>query len=336
MEAVYHFALVSTAVALLSACSFVSPSHANPTQISGPSTSVSNSTVVPSNTTVYLVPRETTDPKIRNGDSLNLVVFKDAKLPSKLLVYIGGSNSYAGCVNKPFFDVALRNGYRVVSLDFKYEPPANAVCLNSDDESCYRRCRESKVFGTNCMPELNVAPSESIVNRLAALITYLAKKHPQEGWRRYLRGNNIQWSEIAISGTSQSAGLAAFLAKYENVNRVILFSSPWDHFQKSGRLAEWLSKPSATPKDNWYAAYHEKEESAPWIVRSYNALGIPQSHVRKFSLEPIKPAWLTKDPRVDVYHVSTTASYATPRSPEGHYLYENDWSFLLGAGQLRE
>jgi predicted esterase len=54
--------------------------------------------------------------------------------------------------------------------------------------------------------------------------------HPFESWAQYLATpDSIDWSNIIVGGHSQGAGHAAYLAKFNSVNRVLLFSGPNDY-----------------------------------------------------------------------------------------------------------
>lgn len=69
--------------------------------------------------------------------------------------------------------------------------------------------------------------AESAVSRLTAVIRYLDRRHPKLGWAGHLTpGDRPLWPRIVVSGLSQGAGMAAFIAKRFPVNRVVLFSSP--------------------------------------------------------------------------------------------------------------
>jgi hypothetical protein len=212
---------------------------------------------------MYLVSPVKTDPDIKDGDGDNLILFDPKGDPhANLLVFIGGTNRFRG--DQPGFDIAQAFaksfpsaflslaadlGYRVISLDFKYQPAGTAICPQMPDRSCYERFREKKVFGSGNMPEVPTTPAESIVNRLTKLLQYVARQYPDQGWEGYLVNGQPNWSRIALTGHSQGAGMAAFLAKRAKVARVILNSSPWDHYERPPAVDAWLSWPSATPYD---------------------------------------------------------------------------------------
>jgi hypothetical protein len=127
----------------------------------------------------------------------------------------------------------------------------------------------------------------------------------------------LNWSRIVVSGLSQGAGMAAYIAKRTLVARVVLFSSPWDYERASQQLAHWIGEPSTTPPDRWFAEYHRRENTAALLVRSYKVLQIPADHVRIFDLGLPKDMKTKSD---NPYHVSTV------RKAD----YESEWQFLYG------
>jgi len=143
-----------------------------------------------------------------------------------------------------------------------------------------------RLYGDRTLGDATVdnTPAESIVNRLVKLLQYLDRNHPDGGWS-YLENGQPNWRRIVVSGQSQGAGMAAFIAKQHEVARVILFSSPWDYVDARGQreLAPWLAQPSKTPSNRWFGGYHARENMANLLARSYAQLQIPRDHTRVFN-----------------------------------------------------
>jgi hypothetical protein len=110
--------------------------------------------------------------------------------------------------------------------------------------------------------------------------------------------------------------MAAFIAKHHAVRRAVLFSSPWETTGADRRPAPWLSEPSATPMDRWYAEYNAHENTADLIKAAYGALHIPADHIRVFSLD--LPPGVGNSP--NPYHGATAHD---PR-------YAPEWRILFG------
>ena len=200
----------------------------------------------------------------------------------------------AGTGGKPremvFFPALLRAGHRVISIAYNTGEAIQQVCPVNPDADCAAKTRQKRLYGANTIDVIDDEPQDAIVPRLVRLLKYLDREYPGEKWGRYLAGDTVNWSRVIVSGQSQGAGMAAYLAQEHAVARAVLFSSPWDSYGgKGGRpptLASWLSRPSETPMSRWYAGYHGKENTARLIGRAYAALRIPEANVRVWTAEP--------------------------------------------------
>jgi hypothetical protein len=78
--------------------------------------------------------------------------------------------------------------------------------------------------------------------------------------------------------------MAAYIAKQEQVKRVVLSSPGWDHVGKVDREpAPWTAKPSVTPMERWWAAYHKRENEAALISKVLASLQVPPDHITVFT-----------------------------------------------------
>ena len=274
---------------------------------------------------VYRITPSAADSTIRRFDEPNYVVFdRQVKDSAPLLVFLPGTGGRPQNTSD-FANVAAGQGYRVIGLAYDDEPAVAALCPRDPDPSCSEKVRRKRIFGDDVTSLIDDRPEESIVSRLTAVLGMLAREHPSDGWRQYLVNGQPNWPRIAVSGLSQGAGMAAYIAQRTRVARAILFSSPWDNYGRQHTLAPWVRRGTgATPPDDWFAAYHERENTASIIADAYRALGIPSSHVRVFTLEPA--AVRSANP----YHPSVVANGATPRNADGTPAYLGEWKFLLG------
>jgi len=227
-----------------------------------------------------------TDPAIKRFDRVDYVLFNQAT-PStaNLLVFLPGT------FGKPpgptaFLHAAADAGYRVISLDYNDEPAVAVFCPRKP-AACSGNFRRMRIYGDGISidPSLDNTKAETIVNRLVKLLTYLDSRDPQQNWSAYLEGGSPNWSRIVLAGQSQGAGMAAYIAKEELVGRVILFSSPWDFVVSNGNariLAPWIATPAKTPPERWFGGYHQRENEASLLAKSYAALRIPPQNIRVF------------------------------------------------------
>lgn len=286
---------------------------------------------------VYTVAPQDTDPAIQRFTQPSLVIFDRGTSPeADLLVFLPGTAPSPGTGSgipfahiRNFLDTAADAGYRVIALQYDNNTWVLQRCARNLDPSCSAKFREKRIFGDDVTDLIDDTPAESIVNRLAKLLQYLDRQHPGEGWGGYLANGKPQWRRIAVAGHSQGAGMAAFIGKRENVARVVLFSGPVDATRTGNDgLAPWITGPSATPPDRWYAMYHAQERKAAMLQRSYEMLGIPHSHVRVANLQPNSPP--RSRPNADLYHLSVNGDGTTPRAGDGTPLYRSDWAYLFG------
>ena len=257
---------------------------------------------------------------IQTFDDANVVlsVDSDAAEPP-LAVFLPGTHG------KPMNALRLLNvvagqGYRVIGLTYDDEPAGTQLCPRDPNPECFTGFHSMRVFGRGPAPVTNTYP-ESIEGRLASLLQYLNREHPNAGWSAYLtQDGRAQWSRILVSGLSQGAGMAAYIAKTVPVYRVVLFSSPWDNLGREHRPAPWLSRKSATPMERWWAERHVQENTTQWIASAYQALQIPQQHIFLFD-QP-----LTNEQSEDArnpFHGSTI------RNPA----YEPQWRTMYGSAE---
>jgi hypothetical protein len=259
------------------------------------------------------------DPGVRRFDDPSLAIATKGLAPdAPLALFLTGTGGKPA--NAP---VLLRTiadqGYRVLALEYDDEPAVVQVCPRDPDPACSAKFRQMRIDGGGPgVGGVTNPPAEGIVARLVAALRALDASAPGEGWGGYLDGGQPRWDRIVVSGLSQGAGMAAFLAKAHLVRRVVLFSSPWDFTGPERRLAPWIAGPSATPPERWWAEYNKRENTADLLARSYVALGIPADHVLVFD-RPIPPNLHPTGP--NPYHPITI------RDPG----YAPQWRVLYGA-----
>ena len=311
----FHFALGSAAicaarVALVPACA-----HAQ----RGPDSAAT------SGLAVYRIVPSSIDSTVHRFDAAHLVVFdRAAKTDAPLLVFLPGTGGRPENTSA-FSAVAARQGYRVIGLAYVDEPAVQQICPREPDPDCAEKVRRKRIFGDDVTGLIDDRPNESIVSRLTTLLVALDRAHPDEGWSRYLSDGKPDWTRIAVSGLSQGAGMAAYIAQRTAVARVILFSSPWDNYGRFHTIAPWVRRGhGATPAERWYAAYHRNENTADLIARAYGALQIPRDHIHVFTLEPARR--VSDNP----FHPSVVGNAATPRAADGTPAYADEWRAMLG------
>lgn len=269
------------------------------------------------NLVIYQIKPSTADPSIQRYDDANVVVLDRSRTAaSQLVVFMPGTGG------KPLNDMGLlqvvaNQGYRVIGLEYNDSPAVVQVCPR-EPPRCSGDFRHKRIYGDDVTHVVDNTKNESIVNRLSRLLRYLDQSHPDEGWSLYLRGDTPDWERVVVSGLSQGAGMAAYIAQREPVARVVLFSSPWDYSGGSRTLAPWIGESSVTPPERWFAELHRRENTAKAIAQAYLTLRIPVEHIRVFDLD-LPPAYHGHSD--NPYHASTAHMQA----------YAPEWRFLFGA-----
>jgi predicted esterase len=273
----------------------------------------------------YRVTPSAVDSSIRRFDEPHYVVFeKGAKADAPLLVVMPGTGGRPQNLTE-FANIAAHQGYRVIGLDYVDTPAVAQICPREPDPDCSEKVRRKRIYGDDVTSLIDDRRGEDIVSRLTGLLVALDRQHPEQGWARYLTEGHPEWSRIAVSGLSQGAGMAAYIAQRTQVARVVLFSSPWDNYGRRQTLAPWVTRGhGATPAARWFGAYHKNENTADILARAYSALGIPKDHVYVFTLEPAVAGG------ANPYHASVVANGATPRQPDGTPAYAAQWRAMLG------
>ena len=272
----------------------------------------------------HLVRPDSADTSIHRFTEPDYVVFaRGVRRDAPLLVFMPGTGGVP-VRTSDFADVAARQGYRVIGLEYNDVPAVAQICPRDPDPRCSERVRQKRIHGDDVTNRIDDRPEESITARLVSVLLRLDHLHPDEAWGQYLQEGGPAWPRIAVSGLSQGAGMAAFIAHETRVARVVLFSSPWDNYGPRHTLAPWLHGPGATPSELWFGVYHEREPTAALIARAYSALGIPDDHVRVLRLDPAPSA------PPGAFHPSVVGNGSTPRTAEGLPAYLDDWRFMLG------
>jgi hypothetical protein len=225
------------------------------------------------------------DPAVKTFDNPNVVVVDPHTAPSAPLALFLPGTGGRPMNSQGLLRVIAGQGYRAIGLMYDDEPAVVQVCPKNDDPACSADFRRERIFGNVDSPPVSNPVEESIVHRLVMLLRYLDRQQPDAHWGDYLAGDEPVWSRIVVSGLSQGAGMAAYIAKKKEVARVVLFSSPWDFYGRGKTLAPWMSDSSSTPPERWFAEYHQRENTADLIAQAYRKLKIPANHVAVFNLD---------------------------------------------------
>ncbi|MDP7006303.1 MAG: hypothetical protein QF718_08860 [Phycisphaerales bacterium] len=159
-------------------------------------------------------------------------------------------------------------GLRAIGLAYQNEGSVSDKCWTSKDSDCMEKVRMERIYGDDTSDEVECSYDESVVGLLRLLLVELDEQHPEMDWRKWLdESGNPRWENIIVSGHSQGAGNAAFIARDHKVVRVIMYAGPYDR-DTTGRVdykeklygeVNWISEEAITPRNRFYAFYHVKD-----------------------------------------------------------------------------
>ena len=274
--------------------------------------------------TVTMVLPTVADPSLKTTeDDANVVVMPAQVRKTELFVWLPGTNGHPRG-DSAILSTAAEGGYRTIGLQYNDHRTAEMACGEADPE-CYTHFRQERFTGDAPDAAIPNTPNEGGEHRLTMLLKYLAVHLPGQGWDTYLKGDQPNWSRIVLAGHSQGAGEAGFIAKKREVARVVLFSGASDGVGQTlttRKWSSWLTAPSKTPMERWYAEYNAQERLAEAEPMAYESvLGVPANHVLVFKLDlpPAAPQKLL------------AAHMAVVHDPR----YRPDWEWMLGLTEKR-
>lgn len=285
---------------------------------------------------VHQVPPQFTDNRIKTfiSDSHYILSAEPALQKNKLLVYLPAS--YQRTKESSYYlSLAANAGYHVISLAYPGINNMYLSCEHSTDPPCYENFHRELAEGKNYTSLADIDTFESIFFRLKSLLVYLKTNYPQENWTPYLNAQGeIEQSLITWSGHSDGAGHAAVIAKYNAVDRVVLFSGPKDFSLHYYLPPVWMHTGVwKTDASKMYAFAHTSDDYAfqkeIWDSLGLNKFGIPVNVAS--NPPPYKSSHqLITSAQVSVPDIQgcTIVDSRSPKS-QGNYVFEPVWRYLL-------
>ena len=292
--------------------------------------------------TFYVQPHVIDTGYVAAQDSHYVALNKSVISNHLLLVFFDGSGSNTKDYLL-FPKLAANLGYHTISLSYPNSPTVGSLCDASTDSLCFDQVRQEICYGTPVSTKVSVDTFNCIYTRLTKLLQYLAANYPTDGWEQFISNNNPVWSNIVTSGHSQGAGHAMYLAKTQNVHRVVMFSGVDDFSTHFNKAAHWIYNPGITPISNVYSFLHLQDdiESYPHEYQVIQALGMfsggddstdvdnkttpyTNSHCLYTNITPSHVTIPSS------YHDATVVDYFTPLTGL-QPLYSPVWTYMLTA-----
>ncbi len=209
------------------------------------------------------------------------------------------------------------------------------VCLEQPvGETCRGNVRLEAATGEDFSKDVDIPKPDGMMQRAFHFVKYLAKENPAGRWDFFLSkdGKGLRWNRVIMSGSSHGSTTSARFAKHQKVDRVVMLCGPRDQHQN------WQGLSSATPENRFFGFSHVLDGgwTADHYCRSWEMLGLhkfgPIVNVDKMkapygnSRRLISAADVKNDAKRA--HSSVSPGGATPKDPEGKFLYEPVWRYL--------
>lgn len=285
-----------------------------------------------------------TNPAINTALSPHVVINPSPMVAARgrLFVMLPGTGAVARTYRLILRTGAPR-GYHVLGLTYPNENAVEGVCGASTDPNCAGDLRREIITGIESSTLTNVNRANSIIGRLESLLGYLSTTFPNEGWGQYLVNGRVNWALVTVAGHSQGGGHAAFLAKLESLDRVVMFSAPGDTGVAANTPAAWLSLPNITPVARQYGFTHVNDTliALSTVTRNWSTIGIdslglvtsvdgatsPFGNSRQLTSAAApnpNPTGVTASPT----HGAPVVDAVTPLTPQNSPLYAPVWIYL--------
>lgn len=212
-------------------------------------------------------------------------------------------------------------GYHAISLD--YEDNVIAVtCAHSSNSACFDNYRRAIVTGAPVSAKVRVDAANSILNRLARLLSYLVEFDPEGGWNQFVTDGQPAWSLIIVAGHSQGAGHAAYIGKLFTVNRVLMFSGPQDYLDNLNEPAPWQAREGATPPSRFFAFLNLQD---PFNVHHQIANCMELMSMREPNTLMVEPGeGIHGDHHILINNYPTRQHHGSTLFPQ----FENVWKYM--------
>lgn len=283
-----------------------------------------------------VLPRDT-DPAIDDALEPHLATVAPCDQPSGYLVlFVPGTGGMAtGNSPTALLKVATQNCLHGISLSY---PNSTAVwndCHLDGDLNCYEEWRLQKLDGLQRSAYVTTTPANSIENRVAKLLKFLAGTYPDEGWETYLDDTAVRWDRVVVTGESQGGGMAALIGHVHLTARVVMFAAITDaQGGFDGLSPAWVAKTSATPASRYFGFAHMHDQWWPAEQKNWAALTLDQFGpiVNVDSATPPFDGSHTLTTDIPFNHNTSNGAHPTVAAAPNAGIFEKVWEYLIVTG----
>jgi hypothetical protein len=276
------------------------------------------------------------DPPNASGNpAFHLAAIDSGASPANLLLlFLAGS----GGVPLQYEDVSIHAAsfrLHVLALAYPNYPAVHVLTAGNPDPDLPEAIRRERLYGEPATDLVEVSRADCIENRLVRALQFLHASFPGEGWGSFFTGADLpEWSRVVVSGHSQGAGHAAYLAKDHALAGVVMFGGPGDFVTGAGP-APWLLQPNLTPPGRMFAFTHENDPSAAGFFLNQRILGmeifgavqpadgLPANQLTSHMLSSVLPV------PAGNYHSAVAVDDFLPRTMQGTPVYQPIWTSMF-------
>ncbi len=267
----------------------------------------------------------------------NYYVFQPTQTNAKekLFIFLPGS-LVSPKIYQELLLTGAENGYYSIGFSYQNGRLLTSRCRGKDS-GCRGRVAQELLQGKDVSNAIQVDSSSSIERRLIALIKYLQKQHPQNGWSQFIKNGKIQWNKITIAGHSQGSNIAAYIGWHRSVVRVGMFSGPYGLTHNDDSDAPWLKDNRLTSASKFYGFANLNDHISNFenVESGWKSLGLKDSVI---SVDDADPSWKnshqlsTEVGGTSTFnggHGSTCVDTQTPHDEEGNPIFKKIWRYML-------
>ena len=251
------------------------------------------------------------------------------KPQGKLVIWLMGYNG-------PLFE--RLNGYGLHAIQVHYAngwfdklskqaPPSEDQFLGN--------IRLEAATGKDFSRAVDIPSPDGMMERAVQFVKWLAKENPPGRWEYFLTDDRqgLRWERIIMAGASHGSTTAARFAKYQRVDRVVMFCGPRDQYET------WQGLPSATPTNRFFAFSHVLDGGwtghhydRSWELMDLNKFGPvvnvdhaapPFGNTRRL----VTAADVKND--AGRAHSSVVPGGAAVKDASGRFVHEDVWRYLF-------
>jgi hypothetical protein len=263
------------------------------------------------------------------ADVENASVDTRVKPQGKLVIWLMGYSA-------PLFERV--NGYGLHAIRVHYANGWFGRFGNAappGDDKFLGKIRLEAATGEDFSDVVNIPQPDGMMERALRLVKWLAGKNRPGRWEYFLDDGRqgLRWDRVIIAGASHGATTAARFAKYQRVDRVVMFCGPRDQYET------WQALPSATPANRFFGFSHVLDGgwTGHHYCRSWELLGLqkfgPIVNVDKAAPPYGNTRRLITDADVKNdakrAHSSVVPGGAAVKDASGKFIHEDVWRYLF-------